>query len=139
MKKILQQSMKKDLIEEARRYVDNARDALADNGRYNKELKLYEDEKYVRAAGHYLWHAVLMALDAVFHVRSDRRTRVDIDDYRQAVGKQDRKLLALVNGSYNTMHLSMDYDGNSRKSICDDGFALANDIINRCAAMLQNR
>lgn len=139
MKKILQQSMKKDLIEEARRYVDNARDALADNGRYNKELKLYEDEKYVRAAGHYLWHAVLMALDAVFHVRADRRTRVDIDDYRQAVGKRDRKLLALVNGSYNTMHLSMDYDGNSRKSICDDGFALANDIINRCAAMLQNR
>lgn len=139
MKKILQQSMKKDLIEEARRYVDNARDALADNGRYNKELKLYEDEKYVRAAGHYLWHAVLMALDAVFHVRADRRTRVDIDDYRQAVGKRDRKLLALVNGSYNTMHLSMDYDGNSRKSICDDGFALANDIINQCAAMLQNR
>lgn len=139
MKKILQQSMKKDLIEEARRYVDNARDALADNGRYNKELKLYEDEKYVRAAGHYLWHAVLMALDAVFHVRADRRTRVDIDDYRQAVGKRDRKLLALVNGSYNTMHLSMDYDGNSRKSICDDGFALANDIINRCATMLQNR
>lgn len=96
MKKILQQSMKKDLIEEARRYVDNARDALADNGRYNKELKLYEDEKYVRAAGHYLWHAVLMALDAVFHVRADRRTRVDIDDYRQAVGKRDRKAFAMM-------------------------------------------
>lgn len=127
---------KKNLIEESRRYVDNARKALAENGHYNKELRLYEDDKYVRAAGHYLWHAVLMALDAVFNVRADRRTRVDVNDYREAVGKRDKKLLALVNSSYNTMHLSMDYDGNSRKNICDDGFALANDIIDRCTVML---
>lgn len=128
--------MKKDLIKEARRYVDNADKVLRENGCYNKELKLYEDDKYVRAAGHYLWHSVLLALDAVFHVRKDRRTRVDVNDYYDAVGKRDRKLLALVNSGYNTMHLSMDYDGNSRKNVCDDGFALANDIIDRCAVML---
>ena len=106
--------MKKDLIKEARRYVDNAETVLKENGRYNKELKQYEDDKYVRAAGHYLWHSVLLALDAVFHVRADRRTRVDVNDYYDAVGKRDKKLLALVNSGYNTMHLSMDYDGNSR-------------------------
>ena len=128
--------MKKDLIKEARRYVDNADKALRENGRYNQELKQYEDDKYVRAAGHYLWHSVLLALDAVFHVRADRRTRVDINDYYEAVGKRDRKLLALVNSSYNTMHLSMDYDGNSRKKVCDAGFELANDIIDRCAMMV---
>ncbi|MBR6848455.1 MAG: DUF5618 family protein [Bacteroidales bacterium] len=129
--------MKKEkLIEESRRYVDNAEKILRENGRYNSELKQYEDDKYVRAAGHYLWHSVLLALDAVFEVRKDRRTRVDINDYYDAVRKRDKKLLALVNNSYNTMHLSMDYDGNSRKSICDDGFALANDIIDRCAMML---
>lgn len=128
--------MKKDLIKEARRYVDNAEKTLLENGRYNPELKLYEDEKYVRAAGHYLWHAVLMALDAVFHVRADRRTRVAVDDYYEAVRKRDRKLLALVNSSYNTMHLSMDYDGNSSKSICREGIRLANEIIDRCAKML---
>ncbi|MBQ5455300.1 MAG: DUF5618 family protein [Prevotella sp.] len=129
--------MKKEkLIEESRRYVDNAEKTLRENGRYNSELKQYEDDKYVRAAGHYLWHSVLLALDAVFEVRKDRRTRVDINDYYDAVRKRDKKLLALVNNSYNTMHLSMDYDGNSRKSICDDGFALANDIIDRCAMML---
>ena len=127
--------MKKDLIKEARRYVDNADKALRENGRYNKELNLYEDDKYVRAAGHYLWHSVLLALDAVFHVRADRRTRVDVNDYYEAVRKRDKKLLALVNSSYNVMHLSMDYDGTSRKSVCDDGFHLANDIIDRCAAM----
>ena len=128
--------MKKDLIKEARRYVDNAEKALRDNGHYNKELKLYEDDKYVRAAGHYLWHSVLLALDAVFHVRADRRTRVDVNDYYAAVGKRDKKLLALVNSGYNTMHLSMDYDGNSRKNICDDGIQLANEIIDRCARLL---
>ena len=127
--------MKKDLIKEARRYVDNAETVLKENGRYNKELKQYEDDKYVRAAGHYLWHSVLLALDAVFHVRADRRTRVDVNDYYDAVGKRDKKLLALVNSGYNVMHLSMDYDGNSRKSVCDDGFELANDIIDRCAVM----
>ena len=128
--------MKKDLIKEARRYVDNAEKTLSENGRYNPELKLYEDEKYVRAAGHYLWHAVLMALDAVFYVRADRRTRVAVDDYYEAVGKRDRKLLALVNSSYNVMHLSMDYDGTPSKNICNEGFRLANDIIDRCAKML---
>ena len=124
------------LIEESRRYVDNAEKTLRENGRYNSELKQYEDDKYVRAAGHYLWHSVLLALDAVFEVRKDRRTRVDINDYYDAVRKRDKKLLALVNNSYNTMHLSMDYDGNSRKSICDDGFALANDIIDRCEKLM---
>lgn len=128
--------MKKDLIKEARRYVDNAEKTLSENGRYNPELKLYEDEKYVRAAGHYLWHAVLMALDAVFHVRADRRTRVAVDDYYEAVRKRDCKLLALVNSSYNVMHLSMDYDGTPSKNICNEGFRLANDIIDRCAKML---
>ena len=114
--------MNKDLIKEARRYVDNAEKTLRENGRYNKELNLYEDDKYVRAAGHYLWHSVLLALDAVFQVRADRRTRVDVNDYYEAVRKRDKKLLALVNNSYNVMHLSMDYDGTSRKSVCDDGF-----------------
>ena len=73
---------KKDPIAEARRYVDNAKKTLRENGEYDAELNRYNDEKYVRAAGNYLWLGVLMALDAVFHVRTDRRTRVDIDDYR---------------------------------------------------------
>ena len=128
--------MKKDLIKEARRYVDNAEKTLRENGRYNKELKLYEDDKYVRVAGHYLWHSVLLALDAVFQVRKDRRTRVDVNDYYAAVSKRDKKLLALVNSSYNVMHLSMDYDGTSEKNVCNAGFRLANDIINRCALMI---
>ena len=127
--------MKKNPIEEARRYVDNARETLNERGEFNAELNRYDDEKYVRAAGNYLWLGVLMALDAVFHVRNDRRTRVDIKDYKEAIGKRDKKLLALVNDGYDTMHLSMNYDGNQSKGVSDDGFRLANSIIDRCAAM----
>lgn len=127
---------KKDPIAEARRYVDNARKTLKENGELNVETKRYEDDKYVRAAGNYLWLGVILALDAVFHVRSDRRTRVDISQYREAVGKRDRKLLDYVNDGYNVMHLSMTYDGAQAKDISDAGFRLANTIIDRCETML---
>ena len=99
---------------------------------------MYQDEKYVRAAGNYLWLGVLMALDAVFHVRKDRRTRVDINDYTKAVGKRDRKLLIWVDNGYNIMHLYMNYDGIQSKTTCDDGFRIANQIINRCASMMSS-
>lgn len=126
----------KDPIAEARRYVENARKTLDENGELNVELCRYDDEKYVRAAGNYLWLGALMALDAVFHVRKDRRTRVDIKDYQEAVGKRDRKLLALMNDGYDVMHLYMNYDGNQAKGVCDTGFRLANNIIDRCETML---
>lgn len=128
---------KKDPIMEARRYVDNARLALT-NGNLDLETGMYQDEKYVRAAGNYLWLGVLMALDAVFHVRKDRRTRVDINDYTNAVGKRDRKLLSWVDNGYNIMHLYMNYDGIQSKTTCDDGFRIANQIIDRCAVMMSN-
>ena len=127
---------KKNPIDEARRYVENARDALKEHGELDPESGMYQDEKYVRAAGNYLWLGVLMALDAVFHVRKDRRTRVDLKAYTEAVGKRDRKLLDYVNTGYNIMHLYMNYDGIRLKSTCDDGFRIANHIIDRCAAMV---
>ena len=127
---------KNDPIAEARRYVENARKTLNENGDLDIETRVYQDEKYVRAAGNYLWLGVLMALDAVFHVRADRRTRVDIKDYQEAVSKRDKKLLGLVNSGYETLHLSMTYDGNHSKDVSDAGFRLANNIIDRCEMML---
>ena len=126
----------KNPIAEARRYVDNARETLKEKGELNLETKRYEDDKYVRAAGSYLWLGVLMALDAVFHVRKDRRTRVDINAYLEAVGKRDRKLLDYVNDGYDVMHLYMMYDGIQTKEVCDSGFRLANTIIDRCEKMV---
>ena len=127
---------KKNPIEEARRYVQNAKDVLNNNTRLNVETGMYEDPKYVRAAGNYLWHGVLIALDAVFHVREDRRTRVHIDDYLEALSNRDKKLLDWVDSGYMVMHLSMNYDGVKDKKICAQGFCLANQIIDRCETLL---
>ena len=53
---------KREPIKEARRYVDNAREILDERGKLDEEGLQYEDEKYVRAAGNYLWLGILMAL-----------------------------------------------------------------------------
>lgn len=70
------------------------------------------------------------------YVENAHRTRVDIKDYQKAVGKRDRKPLALMNDGYDVMHLYMNYDGNQAKGVCDTGFRLANNIIDRCETML---
>lgn len=126
---------KQNPIEEARRYVDNAKHTLKDNGELDTATRLYGDRKYVRSAGHFLWNAVLIALDAVFHVKTSRR-RPDIKNYKDAVAGRDRKLLALVNNGYDTMHIAMSYDGNQSKAVCDEGFRLADEIIKICSKML---
>lgn len=124
-------------MDEARRYVDNARQTLKENGRLNVEFHEYEDRKYVRAAGHYLLHAVYIAIDAVFHVKNNPN-RVDIDDYRSAVRNRDKKLLSLLNQAYDILHLEMGYDGVQNKTVCDEGFHLANEIIDRCSHLISN-
>ena len=127
---------KKNPIEEARRYVDNAKQLLAENGDYDSKTRLYGDRKYVKMAGDTLWKGVLLILDTVFHVRQDRRTRVHIEDYKEAINKRDGKLAKLVNTGYDVMHLYMGYDGNPSKEVCASGFRIANDIIDRCAKLI---
>ena len=127
---------KKDPVEEARRYVDNAKTLLAENGELDVETQTYGDRKYVKMAGNTLWCGVLYILDAVFHVRKDRRTRVHIEDYMEAINKRDGTLARLVYTAYETMHLYMGYDGSRDKALCASGFRLANDIIDRCARLI---
>ena len=127
---------KQNPIEEAQRYIDNARQTLKENGEYDSSLKRYGDRKYVRAAGHYLWNAVLIVVDAIFNVKTKNRPHPDIKDYKAAVALRDRKLLALVSDGYATMHIAMSYDGNQSKAVCDEGFRLADEIIKICSKML---
>ena len=123
-------------VEEARRYVQNAKDILNKNGKLDTELQLYTDRKYVRMAGNTLWNGVLLMLDAVFHVKKNKTSRPDFEDYQEAVAGRDRKLLSLINAGYDAMHLSMGYDGYQNKVACMSAIQLANDIIDRCATML---
>lgn len=124
----------KDPIEEARRYVANAKEVIK-KANYDSELKSYTDSKYIKMAGDTLWKGCLIALDAVLQIRNGKG-RPSIEKYRAAAGKRDRKLLNCINIGYNTMHLSMGYDGNKQKSVCDAGFEAANDIIDQCAKLL---
>ena len=125
---------KKNPIEEARRYVANAEEIIK-KAEYDPELKIYTDGKYVKMAGNTLWNGCLIALDALFGI-SKRTGRPDIRKYKEEAAKRDKRLLAAVVDGYNTMHLSMGYDGSNQKKVCDAGFEAANDIINRCAKLM---
>lgn len=131
-----------DPIRDARRYVKNAQDTLRDHGKLNKETGRYEDPKYVKAAGLFLWSGVLIALEAVFRVGDKKKSkkgedsRVSIVDYIDALAKRDRKLLDWVNDGYQIMHLCMGYDGIGDKKVCLIGVQLANTIIDRCESMM---
>lgn len=122
-------------VAEARRYVQNAKDLLEEKADLDTETQLYRDRKYVQMAGNTLWNGVLLILNATFHIEK-KKGRLSIEDYRNIVGQRDKKLLALVNQAYDTMHLAMGYDGNQSKAACHDGLRFANDIIDRCAIML---
>ncbi len=124
---------KRDPIEEARRYVANAEDVIQ-KANYDPEMKRYTDDKYVKMAGNTLWNGCLIALDALFDINK-RKGRPDIGKYKEAASKRDKKLLAFLVDGYNTMHLSMGYDGIKDKKICDIGFEKANAIIARCAML----
>ena len=116
--------------------MENAKVLLKEHGDLDSETQLYQDRKYVRMAGNTLWNGVLLILDAVFHVKTEDDSRPDIRDYRNAIAKRDLKLLAFVNAGYDTMHLAMGYDGNPIRATCQAGIQIANEIIDRCAALL---
>lgn len=133
---------KKNSIEEARRYVENAQKVLKENTQVDPETGSYEDSKYVRSAGNYLWLGVLIALEAVFHVEEKKKqkkgpdARVSVDDYIDAISNRDHKLLDWVDNGYNVMYLSMNYDGIRDKRVCQTAFSLASQIIDRCEVLL---
>ena len=123
----------KDLIEEARRYVSNAKETI-EKANFDPEIRGYTDNKYVKTAGNILWNGCLVALEAVFHLRKGKG-RPSIDKYEEAAAQRDRKLLTAIVEGYNILHLSMGYDGTKTKKVCDAGFESANAIIDRCAIL----
>ena len=125
---------KKDPIEEAWRYVANAKDVIR-KANFDPELNIYTDGKYIKMAGNTLWNGCLIALDAALGV-NEGKGRPDIKKYKEAAAKRDKKLMAAIVAGYDTMHLSMGYDGAKGKKICGAGFEYANAIIDRCAMLV---
>ena len=60
----MEETINTDPIEEARRYVANAREII-EKSKYDPETDSYRDKKYVRIAGDTLWKGCLIALDAL--------------------------------------------------------------------------
>ena len=129
--------MKIDSIEKARQYVEKAEMILEERGQLDEEIRHYENKKAVRKAGRMLWYGVLLALDAVFDVREDRRTKVKIEEYLDSIAQRDEGLAKIVDCGCDIIWVYMAYDGIQSKPVCDEGIRLANVIIDRCANMLE--
>ncbi len=97
-----------DQIEEAKRYLSNAREILSEKGQ--KEDGLYQDVEYVKMAGHTAYAGVLVALDELLGKKT--KGRKDVEWYKKQLAKLDKKLLHSFVAVYDTLHLSMSYDGN---------------------------
>ena len=125
-----------DPVLEAKRYVMNARDLLNTKGDLDTETQLYRDRKCVRMAGNSLWNGILVIVEATFHLKTKQRPHPDAIDYKNAIAQRDKKLLRLFVVGYEFMHITMGYDGLPDKEVCASGIRIANDIIDRCGAMI---
>jgi len=112
-------------IAEAHRYIDNAKEILKEKAK--KQDGYYQDQKFVKMAGHTAYTGVLMALDGYF--RGERKSRKSVDLYQEALAKEDKKILTTFNSAYHTLHLLMGYDGEQNVKIVKASLEEAEKII----------
>lgn len=114
-----------DQIQEAKRYLNNAREILSEKAR--KENGYYQDPKYVKMAGNTAYNGILVALDSILDDKS--KGRKDVKWYKEKLAKMDKKLLDSFVAAYNTLHLALGYDGNTLASVAAAGIKEAEKII----------
>ncbi len=116
--------------QEAKRYIENARELLRDKA--NKEDGIYQDTKYVKLAGHAAYAGILVALDGLLGKKTKGRkdpVRRPVDWYKQQLAKLDRRILGQFIAAYDTLHLSMSYDGNPDAEVAQTGLKRAETVI----------
>ncbi len=113
-------------VQEAKRYIDNAREILRDKA--CKEDGYYQDSKYVKMAGHTAYAGILVALDSLLGKKG--KGRKDVEWYKQNLAKLDKRVLNSFIAAYDTLHLSMSYDGNPSAKVAGAGLEDAELIIN---------
>ena len=130
MGSVEQEKIKRKYYEEATWYMDNAKETLKKAGKVDR---FYIDEKYVKTACGTAYNAVLKALDGYLLIKGIEKTkgRNDIDFYKEAIAKTDKKLLNYVNEAYNSLHLFGYYDGSKDSRIILEDFDLAYVIIEK--------
>jgi len=112
-------------VDEAKRYLDNARELLRDKA--HKEDGYYQDSKYVKMAGHTAYVGVLVALDGLLGKKG--KGRKDVDWYKQHLAKLDKRVLNSFVSAYDILHLSMAYDGIPDAEVAQTGLKRAETII----------
>ncbi|PGH39675.1 MAG: hypothetical protein CRN43_07625 [Candidatus Nephrothrix sp. EaCA] len=117
-----------ELYLEAMRYMDNATKMLSEKGK--KKDGLYHDIKYVRAACGMAYSGLLLATECYLEMKGkpvvkkkDRRLNVEL--YRDNLGKVDRKALDHFNNAYTVLHLDGYYDGRNSVNLLKAGFEAA--------------
>ena len=101
------------VINESMRYINNAKDVLKEKARLSGDF--YEDKKYVKAAGHYVYNGILHAINEAGIVKLKKGQRPDVKDYVGALAKENKKMLNYFNQCYQTFHLDWGYDGIANK------------------------
>lgn len=110
---------------EARRYIDNAREILRDKAR--KEDGYYQDAEYVKMAGNTAYSGILVALD--YLLAPKKKGRKDVTWYKEQLASLDKKVLGAFVSAYDTLHLSLGYDGNPSAEVAQAGLKDAETII----------
>jgi len=126
----------KKAIQEARRYIDNAKEILRTKA--GKSGKFYSDEKYVKMACNTAYSGLLIALNEFFKqkniefpaVKGKRTQSVNVDFYKENLGKYNKSILREFNSAYNYLHLFGGYDGDLLVDTSKNGLQFAETIIN---------
>lgn len=112
-------------IQEARRYLANAKEILREKA--GKEDGYYQDQKYVKMAGHTAYAGILLVLDNVFGKKV--KGRKDVDWYKQNLSKTDKRILNSFATAYQVLHLDMAYDGAKSAELAKIGLEEAERLI----------
>lgn len=110
---------------EAMRYIDNAKDILREKAK--KEDGYYQDNKYVKMAGHTAYSGILVALDGL--LGGKKKGRKSVDWYKSELAKIDKKITSAFTNAYDILHLSLGYDGATNVKLAQLGFEEAENII----------
>ena len=120
--------------QEARRYIDNAKEILRDKAR--KEDGYYQDAKYVKMAGNTAYSRILVALDYLLGLK--KKGRKDVNWYKEQLATLDKKVLGAFVSAYDTLHLSLGYDGNPSAEVAQAGLKDAETIISWVETRMAN-
>ena len=126
-------------IDDARRYMDNAREILIEKA--GKKGTKYSDPKYVKMAANTAWGGVLIALDAALHVSDNLKPnqRVDIRDFFAASAKIDRGLAQDIKEAYDLLHKTLGYDGILNYSVVQESLKCGDILIKWCESRVSKK